>query len=609
MSEEMKKTTCPECGAEVEIKEEKKDFKKILDAIRGVLEDEDIDDVDTVETDPNAEEALETSPDATAKRGDFSLRGRFKFIFGNRLINRLIVFLLAVAMLAMTFVPFVTYQVKTADDTVYTVEYSGVDTVQVSLFSFFVGNTAGTPDMSAYEQALDEITDVEAKSSLIRQMMLASSVNSRMGFQITTLVATLLFIVYALFCTIFVIVSAVNLITEFFTGKKTRDRVKRCASDTILCFLICMLPVLCFAMIQACEICTGVGILDFLTPVRGAKLSWSAILSLVLAGLGGVLICASHSLGLLRVDKHYFDRRRIKHVLALVLILVVMVSTLLPCLQMRMIDIQSGKEITTDVSLWDVREMTVKEWQSYRSSDTRIDQAYVSALGALPELPEMAGESFLHTMLIPSNAGAVIFYLYCAIEIVTLLTLAFAGVWLFGILRRGFFGKKRRFMINLFRILTLICVCVNFVLVLLVKSMMDMNLQGILLYIIRFGVGKGMLVMFLCALLGVVLRMREKRPIRYADEEYDNAEVSYAPYVLEDNKSKKRKETKEEKRERKEKEKEEKKEKKAQAKQDKEEKNSNKDNKAAEVEVTETVEAVEAVETVETTETTEEANA
>ena len=607
MSEEMKKTTCPECGAEVEIKEEKKDFKKILDAIRGVLEDEDIDDVDTVETDSNAEEALETSPDATAKRGDLSLRGRFKYIFGNRLINRLIVFLLAVAMLAMTFVPFVTYQVKTADNTVYTVEYSGTDTVQVSLFSFFVGNTAGTPDMSAYEQALNQITDVDAQASLIRQMMLASSVNSRMGFQTTTLVATLLFVIYALFCTIFVIVSAVNLITEFFTGKKTRDRVKRCASDTILCLLICMLPVLCFAMIQACEICTGIGILDFLTPVSGAKLSWSAILSLVLALLGGVLICASHSLGLLRVDKHYFDRRRIKHILALVLVLVVMVSTLMPCLQMQMIDIQSGKEITTDVSLWDIREITVKEWQSYRSSDTRIDQAYVSSLGALPELPNLAGETFMHTMLIPSNAGMIVFYLYSFIEIVTLLMLAFAGVWLFGVLRRGFFGKTRRFMINLFRILTLVCVCVNFVLVLLVKSMMDMNLQGILLYIIRIGVGQGMLVMFLCALLGVVLRLREKRPIRYADEEYDNAEVSYAPYVIEDKKSKKKhKETKEEKRERKEKEKEEKKEKKAQAKQNKEENKSEKDNKseeAADAEVTETVEAVETVET------TEEANA
>ena len=96
-----------------------------------------------------------------------------------------------------------------------------------------------------------------------------------------------------------------------------------------------------------------------------------------------------------------------------------------------------------------------------------------------------------------------------------------------------------------------------------------MNLQGNLLYIMRFSVGKGMLVMFLCALLGVVLRMREKRPIRYADEEYDNADVSYAPYVLDDKKArkhKKHKEDKEEKRERKEAEKEEKKEKKAQAK-------------------------------------------
>ena len=40
------------------------------------------------------------------------------------------------------------------------------------------------------------------------------------------------------------------------------------------------------------------------------------------------------------------------------------------------------------------------------------------------------------------------------------------------------------------------------------------------------------LIMFLRALLSVMLHLHEKRPIVYADEEYDNAEASYAPYVL-----------------------------------------------------------------------------
>ncbi len=192
------------------------------------------------------------------------------------------------------------------------------------------------------------------------------------------------------------------------------------------------------------------------------------------------------------------------------------------------------------VSIWDIREMTAAEWMSYETAPTRINQEYISALGAMPELADYEGEVFFNTMLITSNVRRM-FTVFALMEFVSLLMLVFAGVWLFGILRRGFFGKKRRFMINFFRILTLILVCVNFIFVLFIKSTLDLCLRGELMYVMRFSVGSGMLIMFLCALLGVVLRLHEKRPIVYADEEYDNAEVSYAPYVLTDEKGKKHK--------------------------------------------------------------------
>lgn len=152
-------------------------------------------------------------------------------------------------------------------------------------------------------------------------------------------------------------------------------------------------------------------------------------------------------------------------------------------------------------------------------------------LATTPELPAHAGETFFNTLLITSNAVTV-YTLYAVMEIVSVLTLLFAGLWLFGVMRRGFFGKKRRRLVNWFKVLTLICVCVNFIFVLIIKSLLDACLQGNLVYLVRFGMGKGIIVMFLCTLFAVVWRLHEKRAVQYADEEYDNADVSYAPYVL-----------------------------------------------------------------------------
>jgi len=528
MSEKTKKTVCPQCGAEVDVPETK-DFKKILDTVRGMLEDEEVDSLETLEQDAVEDAQLASSPDARVSTAKPSLREQIKNVFGNRLINRLVVFLVAVCMLALSFAPFVRYDVMTSDGTAYRMRYSGADNVQISLYSMFMGRPAKL-DTSTYEQALQQVVDADARAALLEQMMTVASVYSQKGLHTTSVMASFLFALYVLFCVIFVVVAGVNLAVEFFTAKKNRRRIKRCASDGLLCFLLCLLPALCFLMLQSCQLCTGVGVLSFVTPI-GARLSWGAILSLVLAILGGIFVCASHSLSVLRVNRRYFDRLRIKHLLAIALVLLVLVSTLMPCLQVKMIDVASGKEMTLSMNFWEIREMTSNEWMSVRNASTRVNQEYIATLAATPELPDHAGKTFLNTLLITSDALTV-YTLYVFMEIVSVLTLVFGGMWLFLLLRRGFFGKKRRFGLNLFKVLTLICVCLNFIFVLVIKNTLDACLRGNLLYVLRFGIGKGMIVMFVCALLAVILRLREKREVQYVDEEYDNADVSYAPYVL-----------------------------------------------------------------------------
>lgn len=529
MSEKSKKTVCPSCGAAVE-GNESKDPKKIFHILRGLLEDEEIDAPDETPCEPCENEPLETAVDTSVSSARPSLRERIQMVLGNRLINRLCVFVLAVCMLALAFAPFASYRLATSEDTVETLQYSGVDHVQISLLSMMMPANTQPLDTAGYDTLLVEQADEGMRTALLKQMILVTSVYARTGQSTTAMIAALLYVVYVLLCVIFVVMAGVNLATEFFTAKKKRHRIKKCVSDTLLCLLVCLLPVVCFCLLQACEVCTGRGLLPFVTPL-GASLGWGAILSLVLATLGGIFVCAAHSVSMLRLNRRYFDRTRIKSLICIVLIVLVFVSTLLPCISVSMWDMKAGKEMTLGMNLWDIREMTGNEWLYYYNELDPIDRDDVTAMLQAEELPEKAGEELIHTMWISSGQTGV-FTMLALMEIIAILTMICAACWLFLMLRRCFYGKRGHTMIRIFKTLTMLGVSLNFLFAVIIKGMLEQCLLGKLISVMEFEIGVGVIAMFIFALAGLLLRLREKRPVRYWDDEYDNADVSYAPYVL-----------------------------------------------------------------------------
>ena len=122
--------------------------------------------------------------------------------------------------------------------------------------------------------------------------------------------------------------------------------------------------------------------------------------------------------------------------------------------------------------------------------------------------------------------------LYACVGIVSTVLLLVAGLWLYFLIRGGFYGKKHFRALNLCKVLALICVCANFLFALLIKACLDACLQDKLIYMMRIDIAAGIVAMVIFALLATVLRLRERRVARYVDEDFDNADVSYAPYVL-----------------------------------------------------------------------------
>ena len=74
------------------------------------------------------------------------------------------------------------------------------------------------------------------------------------------------------------------------------------------------------------------------------------------------------------------------------------------------------------------------------------------------------------------------------------------------------------------------------IIAIIMKELLAMILPSALVYSVDFKLGTGILAMSVLTLLAVALRLSAKKEVKYVDEDYDNADVSYAPYVFKNKK-------------------------------------------------------------------------
>ena len=523
MSEKNKKTVCPSCGAEVPVNESKS-LKKICNILRGVMEDDPADWEDVVEEPQVSEDPSEELQTVSIEKTQttMTLGDQIKKIVSYKLINRIAIAALALVMLLLAFAPFTSYPVGFEEAGVsYQMNYSGTDNLRMTATSAYLMG-----ENLQLAQSNEESLSTEAFS----KMNLITATNMKMGMSFTAILATVGYVLYLILCIAFLAFAVKDLISEFFAAKKNRVRLRKYTSDTLLCLLLCVFPVVAFLLLQACEVSMGNAVLLNSGAFLGAKLSWGAVLSFVLALLGTIFVCISHSFGALRLHGRYFDRMRIKHIISVVLVVVLLLSMFLPCIQIRLWNQETNDEQTTSVSLWDIRETTKNERIVYQRAGVYANQKYEELI-AQGKLSDQAGEEFVNTVFLTSKM-ANIRVLYTAIELFTALTLIFAGVLLWSLLRRGFFSGKRLRMVNFFKVVTLVAVAIDLILLIVMQQTLALSLPNELVYSVDFKLGSGIIIMLVCALLTVTLRLSAKKEVNYVDEDYDNADVSYAPYVL-----------------------------------------------------------------------------
>ncbi len=589
MSENRKNNVCPECGAELPEQETKQSKFGIRSILNFLLEQEDA----PSEKQEKSEEITDDLQNVRVGDPKKTWWDYVKHGLSYKLINRIVVLVLALAMLALVFAPFAFAKVTLADGSQYKIKLSASDCALVSIVSFgavseremlesdyfnrrfpdptkkdqtetesesvlsmqdagivFVDQSSGvviqeqivadgieleTILIEAVTEeetvAMVELTEKE-KISEYKKALLLYAMDRDMGMSGSFIGAMLMILVYVILCLTLVIFSAKELIVEILAQRKNRTTPIQYRSDGILCMLLCLLPALCFFFTQMCRYALKNALLDTVFTLE-IGLAWGMVMTLILAALGTVFVCLVSLLARLHLNRRYFGGIRIRNAVSALLVIFVMITVALPCVQVNVWNPTTNEVGSAQLSLSELGEITGRERQYYRSMSLEGEGGMLESYwNASKDTAETAGDELLHTFFMTSRISSIR-DMYGVLMAFAGITLLLCGFWLWSLLRRIFFCGTKRRMMNTFKFFTFVSATVILVTSILLTYLAELCLSGDLFYILEFKLGWGVVAMFICMLAAIILRSTMKKQKRYIDVAYDNADVSYAPYVFE----------------------------------------------------------------------------
>ena len=234
-------------------------------------------------------------------------------------------------------------------------------------------------------------------------------------------------------------------------------------------------------------------------------------------------------------------RRLIRHaVLAAVALLMICVA-FLPAVSIKMISESDSKELSFGMSDYSVRALENLEQSGFHQSQSNAQTIfnemyyYNSIEDASSDAEDIASDIFGRIMLKGSPSAFHTLYLFLSVITIVFLILAAYLLWaaLLGCAHEecdvSQYGKKRWIWIRVISIFML-------ALLLLLYSIAVFRLMVLsLIAYMDFSMGSG-IILGLLTTVGACILLSRKKVAKTFDKDYDNADVSYSPYVLEDTK-------------------------------------------------------------------------
>ena len=457
--------------------------------------------------------------------GDF-----WGLVFSKRIINRIIVFLIAAVMLILAFCPFA-YTVSQREGWKdVTLRYNAVDTVSMAVRSFFFLDEEELRGTELYKDILTDTNEARAMKKGLLLMVMSRDASIRL----TVVLAAVVSVVYICLCILFLLLAAFDLLGDLITIKKKRGPQHECSrpSDGMLLAILCILPLLIFTFGQMSHF--GLGAIYENYTGGGNGLSWGLITSITVALIGALFVFLKNGLNLTFLPEKYFNKQTAKSIVCCALVAVVILSVFLPCIDLH-VSTPNGKQ-TRSVLLapTDIHEMTADDIEYYQSNNSNtcreeLDSQINEALTTF-----VHDDTLSWRMLVTFMTGVRrnnVNYLYGIVMTTTILTLISACVLLWLLLHKVFMRGRLGFLITVFKLVTLISSTINFIMYMVLILVLKANLTGDMLLRMDPTLSVGAFLMIICAIAALLVKVKAKRQIQ-VDRAYDNPDVSYAPYVI-----------------------------------------------------------------------------
>ena len=545
-SEDIVKSTeasAPEDIAKSEEPSESEDITKSEEtsASEDIAKSEETSSPDDIEKSAKAETIADTPEESVQSKhiaDDFSLLGNVSVAdaprtFGQKIVNfcskRILVRVIALAvsliLLAFVFTPFVSYKIEMGGGATYNVSFSPKDSVELAMNygSLFLSKLTNKP-VEGLGEALT-FDENSAKQSFMSMAMLRLT-----GLRITVIVAAIATVIYVLLCALAALLAIKALISELVMRKKGIFKLKRYAADGLICMIACFLPVMFFCFMQAFDFGTTI-LSEYGCKGLGTSMAWGAILTVAVSLLGGIFVCASSFFKLTEDEEKPLTKLRITRMVCCVLMILMVVSIFLPCNTISIWH-ENGDTDTYFVDVMDIKEMPVSDLKAYRATAIHYGTAIVDNLekGQVGNMQtDDVGETLFHTVMICRIDPRII---YGAVIAVTIITLLFVGSLLWSTIRHCFFEIPKFGGMKAIKLFTTMAIAAYLIMMIVLNVAVMLCLRLDLSYTVGFSIGIGAVLapVFMVAIL--IIRQKSVKKVITRNVEYDNADVSYAPYVL-----------------------------------------------------------------------------
>ena len=482
----------------------------------------------------------------------FGVASSAKSFFQNRISNRVVLFLLAALLFALAFLPMAYTEARLENGIEAKIEYSAFDTLRVagsSVRFLTVKNANNSRPGLELDRLYAELnsnrygkgsTPKEALHKAIAENELLVTLRFRsVPIRVSYIAAAAVGAIYIIASFVALVSSFGALIYAIANRHKVSDgRDKRFDRSVSMLWLITLiLPALAFTVIQMCDFGSTGPLAQFNAGGRG--LAYGFIIAIAAAALGSLLYLVKYLRELRRSNKGSFTDKAKVDFKSCVLALVLAACTFLPVAGVGLVryTAYSYSEKTLYMDVYDVREINLSDMQKY-TADSRLEnleslERYrdLALLGKLDGYASVSAD--VYNTIVFGYGRIDVRFINIALILVNTLLILVAAFTIKATFKNLFFNCENRKKIKTLKILLFILSLAYFglstVLVVVGKSSITGNAE----YYSEISMGIGPVIAIALAIW--ILFTLRSRKISFIDVEYDNADVSYAPYVIKKN--------------------------------------------------------------------------